>query len=384
MGEYCGDKSLDVDVFAKYDFFTGVPDSLLKPLCDWLLNKYGVSPEKHIIAANEGNAVAIAAGYHLATGKIPVVYLQNSGLGNIINPAASLLSEKVYGIPVLFIIGWRGEPGIADEPQHIFQGEITQKLLEDIGINTHIISRETTEEEFQFWTEEFNNLFDKGKSAAFVVRKAALSYTGGISYSNRWDGKILREEIIRHIVNASGDDIIIATTGKASRELYEIREQNGQGHDRDFLTVGSMGHSSSIALGIALHNPKKRIWIIDGDGANLMHSGAMAVIGAASPMNLIHIVINNATHESVGNMPTVAGSVDFKKIAQGFGYTFAESVNDLEGLNTAIAYINANKHLSFLEIKAAIGARKDLGRPSNIPKENKKLFMKFIQGKLHA
>jgi len=375
---------VDVNVFNKYGFFTGVPDSQLKPLCDWLLDKYGVSPDKHIIAANEGNAVAIAAGYHLATGKIPVVYLQNSGIGNIINPVASLLNEKVYGIPVLFIVGWRGEPGTIDEPQHVFQGEVTINLLENMDIHTYIISEKTTEEDFYTKAAEFEELFNKGKSAAFVIQKSALSFNANMPFNNKWDGELLREDIIKRIAEAAVGDIIVSTTGKTSRELFEIREEKGQGHECDFLTVGSMGHSSSIALGIALHNPNKRVWIIDGDGANLMHAGAMAVIGAALPKNLIHIVINNAAHESVGDMPTVAGNIDFKKVAIGFNYPYAECVSDLKGLNIAIYKLKKNNSLSFLEVKAAVGSRKDLGRPSVTPCENKERFMKYIQGEYDA
>lgn len=373
---------MDINVFKKYDFFTGVPDSQLKALCDWLLNKFGVSPDKHIIAANEGNAVAIAAGYHLATGKIPVVYLQNSGIGNIINPVASLLNDKVYGIPVLFVVGWRGEPGISDEPQHIFQGEITLKLLEDMDISAFVISKETTETEFHAKIAEFEALFAKGKSAAFVIRKNALSYNEEMSFDNKWDGKLIREDVIKLIADAANDDIIVSTTGKASRELYEIREQNGQGHERDFLTVGSMGHSSSIALGIALHNKNKRVWVIDGDGANLMHAGAMAVIGAANPKNLIHIVINNAAHESVGDMPTAAYNIDFIKISEGFGYSYSDSIDSIIDLENALLKIKENKVLSFLEVKTSIGSRKDLGRPSICPNNNKKSLMNFLQDKV--
>lgn len=373
-----------MSVFKKYEFFTGVPDSQLNPFCNWLLNEYGVSPYKHIIAANEGNAVAIAAGYHMATGKIPVVYLQNSGIGNIINPVASLLNEKVFGIPVLFIVGWRGEPGVSDEPQHIFQGEITLNLLEDIDIRTYIIDKETSEAEFHEKTAEFETLFAKGKSAAFVIRKSSLSYSGVMNFNYGWNGTLLREDAVKRIVKAACNDIIVSTTGKTSRELYEIRDQAGQGHESDFLTVGSMGHCSSIALGIALHNPNKRVWVIDGDGANLMHAGAMAVIGTASVKNLIHIVINNAAHESVGNMPTAAGKIDLAKIAQGFGYQYTESVCDLNNLDTVLTIVKEQKILSFIEIKAAAGSRKDLGRPSSAPRKNKEQFMKFIQGASNA
>lgn len=358
------------------DFYTGVPDSQLKALCDFLMNKYGIDKKHHIIAANEGNCTALAAGYHLATGKVPVVYMQNSGEGNIINPVASLLNDKVYAIPALFIIGWRGEPGVHDEPQHIYQGEVTVKLLEDMDIKHFIIGKETTEDEIRAAMAEFSILFGKGKCAAFVVRKGALSYDEKVKYSN--PNNMMREEIIKHIVDAAGEDVIVSTTGKASRELFEIRESRGMSHKYDFLTVGSMGHSSSIALGVALNKPEKRIWCIDGDGAALMHMGAMAVIGNNAPENMVHIVINNSAHETVGGMPTVAGSIDLVKIAEACGYKSAVSVDSFETLDDALAKAINRKALSFIEVKCAVGARADLGRPTTTAVENKFNFMEYL------
>ena len=249
---------MKLDFLNEFEFFTGVPDSQLKPLCNYLMDTYGIS-DKHIIAANEGNAVALAAGYHLATGKTPVVYMQNSGIGNIINPVASLMNDKVYGIPCVFIVGWRGEPGVKDEPQHIYQGEVTVKLLEDMDIRTFIISKDTTEDELNAKMAEFRELLGIGKQVAFVVRKGALECDAKVKYENA--NTMVREDIIRHITDVTGEDVIVSTTGKASRELFEIREAKGQPHGTDFLTVGSMGHSSSIALGIALQKPEKKIWI---------------------------------------------------------------------------------------------------------------------------
>lgn len=239
------------------DFFTGVPDSLLKPLCNYLMNTYGIDPHHHIIAANEGNCTALAAGYHMATGKVPVVYMQNSGEGNIINPVASLLNDKVYAIPVVFIVGWRGEPGVHDEPQHIYQGEVTRRLLDDMEIGNTVITTDTTEEELQRTMNHYRDVLAKGKDVAFVVEKGALSYDGKVEYKNNYTMK--REEIIQHIAKATGENPIISTTGKASRELFETRVANGQEHKYDFLTVGSMGHASSIALGVALNKPEQKI-----------------------------------------------------------------------------------------------------------------------------
>lgn len=360
------------------DFYTGVPDSQLKTLCNYLMNTYGIDPRHHVIAANEGNCTALAAGYHLATGRVPVVYMQNSGEGNIINPVASLLNEKVYGIPMIFIVGWRGEPGVHDEPQHIYQGEVTLKLLEDMGIKAFVIGRDTTEEEAAAAMEDFRGLLAQGRDVAFVVRKGALTYDGKTAYAN--DYAMSREEIIRHIVAASGEDPIVSTTGKASRELFEIREANGQGHRYDFLTVGSMGHSSSIALGVAVHKPDAKIWCVDGDGAVLMHMGAMAVLGAHHPGNMVHVIINNGAHETVGGMPTVAGKIDFVALARACGYPYAVSVDSFEALDRELAAAKTRSELSMIEVKCSIGAREDLGRPTTTARENKEGFMDYLRG----
>lgn len=360
------------------EFYTGVPDSQLRALCDYFADNYENDPEHHIIAANEGNAAAIAAGYHLATGKVPAVYMQNSGEGNIINPAASLLNEKVYGIPVIFIVGWRGEPGVHDEPQHIYQGEVTLKLLEDMGIKYFVVSKDTVEEELAAAMNGFNNVLEKGKNVAFVIRKGALTYDKKVVYSN--SRKMIREEIIRHIVSVSGEDPIISTTGKASRELFEIREANGQSHKYDFLTVGSMGHCSSIALGIAIHKPDKKIWCIDGDGAFLMHMGAAAVIGKIKPQNMVHIVINNGAHESVGGMKTAAEGINISEAAASCGYPYAVSVDTYEALDDELKKVRTGNELCLIEVKCAIGARDDLGRPTVSAFENKVNFMNSLNG----
>lgn len=364
-----------VDIIGS-DFYTGVPDSQLKALCDYLMAAYGIDPKHHVIASNEGTCTALAAGYHLATGKVPVVYMQNSGEGNIINPVASLLNDKVYAIPVVFIIGWRGEPGIHDEPQHIYQGEVTIRLLEDMGIAAFVIGKDTTDHEAAEAMKKFEKILSEGKAAAFVVRRGALTDAPKVEYKN--DNIMTREEIIRHIVKVSGEDPIVSTTGKASRELFEIRAANGQSHKYDFLTVGSMGHSSSIALGIALNKPGRRIWCVDGDGAVLMHMGSMAVVGANRPENLIHVVINNGAHETVGGMPTVAGSIDLVKIALACGYPNAVCVDSFADLDRELEAARGRDELSLIEVKASIGARDDLGRPTTSALENKHNFMEYL------
>lgn len=366
---------MKLDFLKNYDFFTGVPDSQLKPLCNYLISEYGISSQ-HIIAANEGNCVALAAGYHLATGKIPVVYMQNSGIGNIINPVASLMNDKVYGIPCIFFVGWRGEPGIKDEPQHIYQGEVTVKLLEDMDIRTFVISKDTAEKEVTAQLAAWEPLLKAGKQVAFVVRKGGLEFEGKVKYQN--EETMSREEIIRHIVNVSGSDPVISTTGKASRELFEIREANQQGHQYDFLTVGSMGHASSIAMEIALQKPQQKVWCIDGDGAALMHLGAMALIGVNQPSNLVHIIINNGAHETVGGMPTAASRIDLVGIAKACGYPSAVCVNDFDALDKVLAESKAQSGLCLIEVKCSIGARENLGRPTTTARENKENFMAYL------
>lgn len=358
------------------EFYAGVPDSQLKALCDCLMNMYGIDGRHHIIAANEGNAAALAAGYHLATGRIPAVYLQNSGEGNIINPLASLMNERVYAIPCVYIIGWRGQPGIHDEPQHIYQGEITCRLLEDMGVEYFVIDKETADEDAAEVMQRFRSSLYRGRSVAFVVCKDTLSYDNKASYTNRYS--ITREEIIRHIVSVSGNSPVVCTTGKASRELFEIREGNSQGHEKDFLTVGSMGHASSIALGIALNRPEQRVWCIDGDGAVLMHMGAMAVIGSLKPKNLIHVVINNEAHETVGGMPTAVQNLDLCGVAKACGYFYVCCETDLDGLDKSLLDAAERHELCFIEIKCATGSRDNLGRPGMSTLDNKEQFIKYV------
>lgn len=370
---------MDVKTFTEIlgaEFYTGVPDSLLKPLCNFLIKNFPDDPTKHIIAANEGNCAAIAAGYHLATGKIPVVYMQNSGEGNIINPLASLLNEKIYSIPVIFVVGWRGEPNIHDEPQHIFQGEITCELLDLMGVKNFVVSKETSPAELQRVMEGYKKVLSAGSCVAFVIKKDALTFDEQISYQNSF--LMRRENVLRKIIDFAEDDFIIATTGKIGRELFELREASGKNHANDFLTVGSMGHCSSIALGLALHRPEKNFWCIDGDGALLMHMGALAVIGAANPKNLIHVVINNGAHESVGGMPNVIPAIDLPAIARACGYSEIFKATSFDELENFLQQAKSAEKLVFLEVECSIGSRKNLGRPTTTPAENKINFMRKL------
>lgn len=359
------------------DFYTGVPDSQLKALCDYLYCEYGIG-KNHIVAENEGGAVALVAGFYLATGKIPCVYMQNSGIGNAVNPICSLTNDKVYGIPMVLVIGWRGEPEVADEPQHIFQGEITLDLLETLEISYCVVTKDMQIAEIKEKMHEFQNELLSGKTVAFVVKKGALVYDEKVKYSNPY--KMTRERAIELItLSCPENSVIVSTTGKASRELFEIREQRKEGHEKDFLTVGSMGHSSLIGLSIALQKKDKKIYVLDGDGAVLMHTGAMAIIGNQKPENYIHIVLNNGAHETVGGMPTVFQNVDCRQLALSLGYRKAWSIDKETEIESIIKRTMNIKGPLLIEIKVALGARNDLGRPTRTPKENKIDFMKFLR-----
>lgn len=362
------------------NFYTGVPDSLLSPLADFLMEKYGEDGRHHVIAANEGNAVGLAAGYHLATGEVPVIYMQNSGEGNAINPMASLLNDEVYGIPAIFVIGWRGQPGVKDEPQHAFQGQITVSLMKEMGLKVFVITEATTKTEMKKVMELFKRDLEAGKQVTFVVEKGALTNPNKKEYGNK--NVLGREESIKKILKSSGDDLVVSTTGKISRELFEIREgEANPTHSKDFLTVGSMGHASSIAMGIALQRPQKKVWCIDGDGAVLMHMGSLAVIGKHAPQNFIHIVLNNESHESVGGLPTAGSIADFSKIADACGYKFIKRVDSLSDLDETLKDIRSYSGPVLIEVMCSQSSRADLGRPTSTPKENKKLFMEYIQNK---
>lgn len=373
---------MDVSKFVEMldsDFYTGVPDSQLKELCNYLIDEYGIDGKHHIIAANEGNCTALAAGYYLATGKIPVIYMQNSGEGNIINPVASLLSGDVYAIPAIFIIGWRGEPGVHDEPQHVYQGKITLELLDVMGIKYFIIDKNTKLNVLKDFLRENKEELEKGRNIAFVVKKGAFQYIKKEKYLNNYE--MLRERVIEKIAEYTDDDIVVSTTGKASRELFEIRERQDGGHQRDFLTVGSMGHASSIALEIALQKPQSRVWCMDGDGAMLMHMGSLAVIGKNCPNNFVHVLLNNEAHETVGGMPTVSENVNWLQLASACGYKKVISVERYDELETVLGMAKNIGKLTFIEIKCAVGSREDLGRPTLTALENRNNFMNYLQTK---
>ena len=353
-------------------FFTGVPDSLLKQFCAYL--KDNVPKERNIIAANEGCAVGLAAGYHLATGKVPLVYMQNSGMGNATNPLLSLTDPDVYNIPLVLVIGWRGEPGVHDEPQHVKQGKITCSLLDTMGIPYSVLPED--EEGCRNVLKECSEHLCRNNSAyAIVVRKNTFSDYTPAKKTEETPYEMSREEAIEVIANRMKGSLFVSTTGMASRELYEIRDRNGESHGSDFLTVGSMGHSSQIALGIALNLPDRRVVCIDGDGAAIMHMGGMATIASESPYNLTHIIINNGVHDSVGGQPTVSREIDLHEIAEAMGYANVFTVEDRASLEKALG---CTEGPVLIQVMVHRGARKDLGRPKSTPAENKDSFMKNI------
>jgi len=362
-----------------------VPDSLLSPFIDAVMDRHGIS-DRHIVAANEGAAVGLAAGHYLATSNPAVVYMQNSGIGNAVNPVCSLLHEKVYSIPVIFVIGWRGEPGVKDEPQHVFQGEITLPLLDCLEIPYVVVSAET--DDLSSTADTFKQHIKEGRSVAFVIQKNALQNDKKVKYES--DAVLSRENALAVILarNTKGEedskpdsnDIFVCTTGKLSREVFEIRETRGEGHGSDFLTVGSMGHSLMIAYGIAIAKPERRVYCLDGDGAVLMHMGSLAVLGAHKPENLVHIVINNGAHETVGGLPTVSAGLELYQTAKTLGYRKSVRVASGQELSDAINNIKDAKGPIFIEVMCNLCSRSDLGRPTTTPVQNRDELMDNLRG----
>ena len=357
----------------KVEFFTGVPDSLLKDICAYITDH--ASKQNHIIAANEGNAIGLAAGYHIATNKIPLVYMQNSGIGNTVNPLLSLMDADVYKIPTLLMIGWRGEK--KDEPQHVKQGKVTQDLLDAMKIPYLVLDFDQKNAQKQI-DKALLKIKETNTAFAIIIRKGTFEKYS-IKQKIKSNYSLYREDAVKIIIDQlSGDELIVSTTGKTSRELFEYREELNQKHNADFLTVGSMGHASQIALGIAINKPKRKIICIDGDGAVLMHMGGFAIIGTQSPKNFLHIIINNGAHESVGGQPTVGFDIDIPKIALANNYKLAISVSSSEELKKALNNLKNDNYPALIEVMVKVGARENLGRPTIKPVDNKKDFMQNL------
>jgi phosphonopyruvate decarboxylase len=365
----------DAVVSQGVSFFSGVPDSLLKDFCAYVTDH--VEPSRHIIAANEGNAVALAAGHYLASGKPGLVYMQNSGQGNAVNPLTSLADGDVFGIPMLLLVGWRGEPGREDEPQHVKQGKITRSLLDTLGVEHSVLP-----DDLPGAVECLGQAMDRMRSAstpyAIVVREGTF---GGYKLRNvvTTDYPLNREGAVALVADAIGESaVVVATTGKTSRELFEYREGKGQSHRRDFRTVGCMGHASQIAMGIALERRDQQVVCLDGDGAVIMHMGAMAILGSQGPHNFKHIVINNGAHDSVGGQPTAGFALDVCQIARACGYRWARSVSTPPDIESALAELLTAGGPAILEIRVNKGARADLGRPTISPSRNKQELMTYL------
>lgn len=359
----------------KVDFFSGVPDSLLKSLCAYITDH---SPkERNIIAPNEGCAVALAAGHYMATGDLPVVYMQNSGIGNAVNPLLSLADEKVYQIPMILIVGWRGEPGVKDEPQHVKQGLVTVELLDAMGIPFIVLDldeRKALDQTKTLITQAHQTL----KPHAIVIRKDIFEPYKLVNKPKN-DYTFSREQALKIVVaNLPKNPIIVSTTGKLSRELFELRETRNESHEMDFLTVGSMGHSSSIALGIAIAKPLRKVVCFDGDGAMIMHMGALSSVGYLKPKNYLHILFNNGAHESVGGQPTVGFDIDFQKIALANGYSHVATAQTEEQITQLLKELILIDGPTLLEIKINQSSRDDLGRPTTTTVENKINFMEYV------
>lgn len=358
-------------------FFAGVPDSLLKDACAFITEN--VPKDSHVLSANEGTAIATATGHYLATGNVPCVYLQNSGLGNLVNPLLSLCSQKVYSIPVLLLIGWRGEPGKKDEPQHLVQGKLTPGMLEQMGVPYDILP-DYSDGAFDVLQKAYTYMEREKAPYAVLVKKQTFEKYGLAGDQGAFTGPDMlhREEVLDKIITCFPDDPLVTTTGFTSREVFELRKFKGQSHERDFLTVGGMGHCSSIALGIALAKPQKSVLAVDGDGAAIMHLGAMVTMGGSGMTNLKHILVNNAIHDSVGGQPTGAGVLDFPSIATACGYKSSSRVSIGDEIGPALEKLRDTAGPAFLEIQVLPGARADLGRPTTTTAENRDAFMKML------
>ncbi len=360
-------------------FVTGVPDSLLKDVCACITNRF--PPARHIIATDEGSAVGLAIGSYLATCRPPLVYLQNSGLGNAINPVTSLADPLVYGVPMVFMIGWRGEvlangSQLHDEPQHVKQGRTTIPQLEILDIPYRIVDSSTTTIE-PIFSELVEIALSRPGPVALVVRKQTFAPCA-LTNTEHEEKQLTREEAIATVIAALPDEVpIVSTTGMASRELYELREASGSGHQRDFLTVGGMGLAGQIAAGIAITRPDRYVVCLDGDGAVLMHMGGLAISSTCS--NLLHVLINNGAHDSVGGQPTKGAVIDFTQIATACGYGRVSRAIASDEIITKVKSMLGSGSSSFLEIKCKKGARADLGRPGRTPAQNKIDFMQFLQ-----
>jgi phosphonopyruvate decarboxylase len=362
---------------AGVEFFVGVPDSLMKDFSAALA--VHVPATRHIVAANEGNAVAIAMGHALTTGRPGLVYLQNSGLGNTINPLLSLVDPEVYGVPMILLIGWRGEPGAPDEPQHVKQGRITPEMLDAMEVPWLELNA-GVESVGELVRSAIGGATQREGPVAIVVRRGAFAVPVseiGVLPETR---ALSREEALKRVVaKIPHGALVVSTTGMLSRELFELRIAAGGGDDFDLLTVGGMGHASSIALGVALAAPNREVWCLDGDGAVLMHMGALAVIARSAGSRFHHVVFNNRVHDSVGGQPTAIDVVDVPALARATGYRWAARAATLRKIDELLSSVKGQGP-SLLEVVVRPGHRPDLGRPTRTPREARARLERALRG----
>lgn len=360
------------------NFFTGVPDSLLNDFCLYLVKN--IPDGQHVMAANEGNAVAIAAGHYMATGDIPVVYMQNSGIGNATNPLLSLTHDCVYGIPMILVIGWRGDPAINDHAQHKKQGELTPVLMDDMDIPYEILDDENTV------IQKFEWAVGKAKEisapVALIAKKAIL--TEKVKKQEYAESPLMnREEAVSAVVDILGKDVIyLGTTGRATREVHEQLKAHGIGDGHEFQNVGSMGHVSSVGLGIALAKPKQKVVVFDGDAAAVMHLGALATNCRYKAGNMIHIVLNNGVNESVGGQPSAGYVVNLTDIAAACGYrTPGHAIETKEELQQIVREQKDGDMPLFIDVHVRQGIRKDMPKLNIDHKAQKTALMENLIGK---
>jgi phosphonopyruvate decarboxylase len=357
------------------DFFTGVPDSLLKSLL--LHFQQHIDPCKHIITANEGLAVALASGYYISTGKLPMVYMQNSGLGNAINPLTSLADAEVYAIPMILLIGWRGMPGKKDEPQHLKMGRVTGQLLQALEIPLFILEQDETQA-FEIVDEAISLALNHKKPVALLVPDNVFEEQTTRQLVSTYP--LSREMVLQKLIQTFNDEIVVCTTGKTGREFFELNRQREKPIEKTFLTVGSMGLANHVALGIDMH-VSGRVIMIDGDGAILMHMGSMTAVGRWATDSFVHIIINNGCHESVGAQPTLGFDVDFCAIGKACGYSHVLCIREEQELINWLENDFPTKGKQLIEIRVSSTSRSDLSRPTNSPAERKNDLMKALHRK---
>ena len=347
----------------KINFFTGVPDSLLK----FFLNELNlISKNNNITAVNEGSAVSMAIGYYLATKKIPCVYMQNSGLGNAINPLASLAHKKVYSVPMVLIVGWRGGPSYHDEPQHKVKGKITLKLLKLLKVKYEILNNKV--KNFNKFSKLIRYSEKNSTPVAIIVEKNTFEQNKKIRIDKTKNKSVYRREIIEILLKKIKKKTkLISTTGYTSRELNQLRSQRKLYNGQDFYLVGGMGHATSVALGVALKT-KNKVVCLDGDGSLLMHMGSLSTVGYFKNKNFLHIMFNNKSHESVGGQKVLSDQVDFKNMILSLGYKNYSLVSNKKEFNKRIDTFLNSKGPSFINILTRKGILKDLKRPSDLKK----------------